>query len=286
MRKSACSLAIAATSLSAGFIAGVSGATAADTNMADTVNRQVLRVCASRANLPYSNEKREGFENKIAAIVADELHLPLRFAWSLQGPEFLRTTLLAKRCDLVIGTAQSDDATLNTNHYLRSTYALVFRPGQGLEDVRSLFDPRLKDKRIGVQAGAPAADYIAKAGLMGRAKPYKLQVDTRFENPMQEMAADVRSGEIDAGVLWGPHAGYFAEHGGEKLAIAPILEEISTGPRLEYRVTMGVRIGDNGWKRQVNDIIAKRRAEITAVLLAYNVPLLSEDNTLITAPGP
>jgi quinoprotein dehydrogenase-associated probable ABC transporter substrate-binding protein len=286
LQNSACSIAGAVTVLFGAAWFGADGAAAADTNMADTVNRQVLRVCASRANLPYSNEKREGFENKIAAIVADELHLPLKFAWSLQGPQFLRSTLLSKRCDLVIGTAQSDDVTLNTNHYLRSTYALVFRAGQGLDDVRSLFDPRLKDKRVGVQAGAPAADYIAKAGLMAKAKPYKMLVDTRFENPMQEMAADVRSGEIDVGVLWGPYAGYFAQRDGEKLTIAPILEEIPSGPKLEYRVTMGVRIGDNGWKRQINDIIAKRRADITAVLLSYSVPLINEDNTLVTAPGP
>jgi ABC-type amino acid transport substrate-binding protein len=101
---------------------------------------------------------------------------------------------------------------------------------------------------------------------------------------MEEMVEDIRSGEIDAGILWGPYAGYYAARGGEKLIVAPILEEVPGTPKLEYRITMGVRIGDSGWKRRMNDIIAKRHADIDAVLADFGVPLIDEENKLVTAP--
>jgi quinoprotein dehydrogenase-associated probable ABC transporter substrate-binding protein len=250
------------------------------------VNRNVLRVCATPANLPYSNEKEEGFENKIAHIVADELKRPsVEYTWFPQGMGFVRKTLSEKRCDLIMGTVQADEFTLNTNPYYRTTYALVTKPGSGLENVTSILDPKLKGKRVGIQAGAPAADYVAKAGLMQDAKSYLFIVDTRYQNPMQDMANDVRSGEIDVGILWGPHAGWYANHGGEKLHVMPMLEQKVAGlPQLEYRITMGVRAGEVNWKHEINDVIAKRQGDIDKVLLDYGVPLIDEDNKLITAP--
>ncbi|HKZ95636.1 MAG TPA: substrate-binding domain-containing protein [Hyphomicrobiaceae bacterium] len=264
-------------------IFGAAAARAADTNMADAVNRKVLRVCSTPENLPYANEKGEGYENKIAEIIADELKVPIEYTWFPQGLGFVRKTLAVKRCDLVIGTAQADEFTLNTNHYYRTTYALVYRAGLGLDGVSSVFDARLKDKRIGIQAGVPAADQVAKAGLMATAKPYRLIVDTRYDNPMEEMVKDIRSGEVDVGILWGPYAGYYASRGGEKLTVVPILEEVPGTPKLEYRITMGVRMGETGWKRRINEIIAKRQGDIDGVLLEYGVPLIDEDNKLITA---
>lgn len=262
---------------------GALSAQAADTNAADLVNRKVLRVCSTPANLPYANEKGEGYENKIAEIIADELKIPVEYVWFPQGPGFVRKTLAGKRCDLIIGTAQADEFTLNTNHYYRTTYALLYRKDKGYDGLNSLFDPRLKDKVVGIQGGAPAADYVAKAGLMVKARPYRLQVDTRYDNPMEDMVKDIRSGEVDVGVLWGPYAGYFASRGdGEKLEVVPMLEEDAKTAKLEYRITMGVRIGDTSWKRQVNDIIAKRQGDIDKVLLDFGVPIIDEDNKLIT----
>jgi quinoprotein dehydrogenase-associated probable ABC transporter substrate-binding protein len=257
---------------------------AADTNNADLVNRKVLRVCATPENLPYSNEKLEGFENKIAQIVADELKLPIEYTWFPQAPGMVRRTLAAKRCDVMMQTVQADEYTLNTNHYYRTTYALVYRKGKGLDGVKSLYDERLKGKKVGIQAGVPAADQVALAGLMPNAKSYLLQVDTRFTNPMRDMVNDIRSGEIDLGVLWGPFAGYYATRDGEKLEVVPIMEEVPGTTKLEYRMTMGVRASDVGWKRQLNEIIKKRQGDIDAVLLEYGVPLIDEDNKLITAP--
>ncbi len=258
-------------------------ANAVEGQKADLVNRRVLRVCSDPANLPFSNQKGDGFENRIAEIVADELKIPVEYTWFPQATGFIRRTLFAKACDVVIGFAQGDEFVLNTNHYYRSTYALLYRKGKGLDGVDSLADERLKGRRIGIIAGTPPGDVMTTLGLMATARPYPLTVDRRYESPAERMIEDIRSGEIDAGVLWGPIAGYFAKRGGEPLVVAPLVKE-STGPRMTYRITMGVRQGDDVWKRQLNDVIAKRQGDIDKVLLDYGVPLLDENNQLITAP--
>jgi quinoprotein dehydrogenase-associated probable ABC transporter substrate-binding protein len=258
-------------------------ALAVEGHRSDLVNRQVLRVCADPANMPFSNQEKQGFENKIADILGEEFKIPVEYTWFPQAIGFTRNTLLAKRCDVIIGTGQGDELVLNTNHLYRSAYALVYRPNNGLDGVDSLFDPRLKDKRVGVVISSPPADLINKAGLMGKARPYRMMVDRRFESPGEEMVKDIRSGEIDAGVLWGPIAGYFAKKGGEPLKVVPLLKDAKDG-KMEFRITMGVRQGDDLWKRQLNDVIRKRQKDIDRVLLEYGVPLLDEDGQLITEP--
>ncbi len=266
-------------------VLGSGGAHAADGNLADAVNRNILRVCATPANLPYSNEKGEGFENKIAQLIADELkRAKVEYTWFPQGQGFVRKTLSEKRCDLVMGTVQADEFTLNTNAYYRTTYTIVVKPGSGLEKVHSVFDPLLKGKKVGVQAGAPIGDQVAKAGLMGEARPYNLFVDTRYENPAQAMIDDLRKGEIDVALLWGPFAGWYAARDGEKLIVNPITEEVPGTPKLIYRITMGVRAGESNWKHEINNVIAKRQGDIDAILLSYGIPLIDEDNKIITAP--
>jgi quinoprotein dehydrogenase-associated probable ABC transporter substrate-binding protein len=256
---------------------------AAEGQRVDLVSHTALRVCADPANLPFSDDKGEGFENKIAAIVAGDLKLPVEYTWFPQATGFIRNTLSAKRCDVVMGYAQGDDLVLNTNPYYRSTYALVYRAGAQLDGIDSLADPPLSDKRIGIIAGTPPSNIMLRLGLMQRAKPYPLMVDRRYDSPGERMVADIRSGDIDAGVLWGPIAGYYAARGGERLAVVPLLKEMGE-PRLAYRITFGVRNLEDDWKHQLNDIIARRQGEIDAVLLQYGVPLLDEQSNLITAP--
>ncbi len=258
-------------------------APAAESGRADLVNREVLRVCSDPADLPFSNEAQQGFENKIAELVAGELKLPLEYTWFPQATGFVRQTLFAKRCDLIIGFAQGDELVLNSNHYYRSSYALIYRQGQGLDGATTLADPRLKAKHIGIVAGTPPSDVIARLGLMQDARPYPLMVDRRFESPAERMIADIRSGEIDAGVLWGPIGGYFATRGGEKLTVTPLLEE-AIGPRMAYRITFGVRNHEDDWKHKLNEILAKRQGDIDAILLDFGVPLLDEEMKPITAP--
>jgi quinoprotein dehydrogenase-associated probable ABC transporter substrate-binding protein len=258
-------------------------ARAIEGHRSDLVNREVLRICADPANLPFSNDKKEGFENKIANIIGEELKVPVEYTWFPQVTGFIRNTLGAKRCDLVIGTGQGDETLLNTNAIYSSAYALLYKPNSGLDGVDSLFDPRLKGKHIGVVAGTPPSNLIAKAGLMGLAKPFHLVVDRRYDSPAEDMVKDIRSGELAAGVLWGPIAGYFATKGGEKLTVVPLLKDAKTD-RLVFRITMGVRQGDDLWKRQLNDIIRKRQGDIDRAILEFGVPLLDDDGQPVTKP--
>jgi quinoprotein dehydrogenase-associated probable ABC transporter substrate-binding protein len=253
---------------------------------ADLVNRKELRVCADPADLPFSNQKGEGFENKIAEIIGDELKLPVVYTWFPKTMGFIRMTLAAKKCDLVIGWGQGDDIVLNTNAIYRSTSALVYKKGTGLDGVDTIADPRLKGKKIGVVQGSPGGNYIAKDGLMGNIKGYPMMVDRRYFNPAQEMMNDIRSGEIASGVQWGPIAAYWAARDGEKLVVVPLLKETGAG-KIAFRVTMGVRQGDDAWKRRLNEVIRKRQGDIDKVLLDYGVPLLVDDDTsmeMITKP--
>jgi quinoprotein dehydrogenase-associated probable ABC transporter substrate-binding protein len=264
-------------------LGAVALAYAAEGHRVDLVNRTALRVCADPANMPFSNDKGEGFENKIAEIVAGELKVPVEYTWFPQATGFIRQTLFSKRCDVVIGYAQGDELVLNTNHYYRSTYALVYRAGSGLDGVDGLADPRLKDKRIGVVAGTPPGSVMARLDLIARAKPYQLVVDRRYDSPGERMIDDIRSGDIDAGVLWGPMAGYFAGKDGAKLVVVPLLKE-GNSPRMTYRITFGVRNLEDDWKHQLNAVIAKRQGDIDEVLLRFGVPLLDEQSNLITQP--
>ncbi len=256
---------------------------AAEGHRSDLVNRLSLRVCADPANMPFSNDKGEGFENKIAEIVAAELKVPVEYIWFPQAMGFIRQTLFSKRCDVVLGYAQGDELVLNTNAYYRSVYTLVYRKGVGLDGADHLADERLKDKRIGLIAGTPPTEILLRLGLMARAKPYPLMVDRRYESPAELMIADIRSGEIDAGVLWGPIAGHFAANGGELIAVVPLLKE-TAGPRMAYRITFGVRPAEDDWKRELNALIAKLQGKLDSVLLQYGVPLLDEQSNPITAP--
>jgi quinoprotein dehydrogenase-associated probable ABC transporter substrate-binding protein len=249
----------------------------------DLVDRAALRVCADPANMPFSNDKGEGFENKIAEMVAGELKVPVEYTWFPQATGFIRQTLAARRCDVVMGYAQGGELVLNTNPYYRSAYALVHRRNGPLAGADSLSDERLKGKRIGVVAGTPPATIMAQLGLIQDAKPYPLVIDRRHESPAERMIDDIRAGEVDAGVLWGPMAGYFASKGGEALAVVPLLKEVGS-PRMTYRITFGVRHLEDDWKRQLNALIAQRQGDIDAVLLQFGVPLLDEQSNFVTEP--
>src|SRR5882762_686635 len=177
----------------------------------ELVDPKVLRVCADPRNLPFSNEKGEGFENKLAELFAEKLNKKLDYMYFPQATGFVRMTLGAHRCDVIMGFPQGDDLVQGTNPYYRTAYALVAKQGSGLDDVATLEDARLKDKRIGIVAGTPPATNMAVAGLMANARPYPLMIDTRFDSSSAAMIKDLMSGEIDAGVLWGPMAGYYAK---------------------------------------------------------------------------
>jgi quinoprotein dehydrogenase-associated probable ABC transporter substrate-binding protein len=249
----------------------------------DLVQRSALRVCADPANLPFSNKEKQGFENKLADLLAKSLNVPVLYTWFPQAVGFVRNTLRAGSCDVIMGYAQGDELVQNTNAYYRSAYALIYRGGGDLEGLDSLGDPRLKGKHIGVVAGTPPATILAANGLMAAARPYQLMVDRRYDNPAEEMLTDLEAGKIDAGLLWGPIAGYYAKQHGKDIRVVPLMKE-KIGPRMAFRITMGVRPGEDNWKRQLNDFIAKHQTEINTILLDFGVPLISEKDQLITQP--
>ena len=248
----------------------------------ELVDPKVLRVCADPRNLPFSNEKGEGFENKLAELFAEKLNKKLDYMYFPQATGFVRMTLAAHRCDVIMGFPQGDDLVQGTNPYYRTAYALVAKQGSGLDDVATLEDARLKDKRIGIVAGTPPATNMAVAGLMANARPYPLMIDTRFDSSSAAMIKDLMSGEIDAGVLWGPMAGYYAKQASPPLHVTPLVKE-TTGPRLAFRIGMGVRPADQNWKRQLNRLIQENQPAINKILLDFGVPLLDENDKPITA---
>ena len=174
------------------------------------------------------------------SCMAAKLDKKLAYVWYPQATGFVRNTLGAHRCDVIPGFPQGDELVQSTNPYYRTAYALVIKPGTGLDDLDRLGDPRLEEKRIGIVAGTPPATYLAVNGLMRNAKPYPLVVDTRVDSSAQAMMRDLASGEIDVGVLWGPMAGYYARQANPPLRVVPLLKE-SGGPQLAFRIAMGVR---------------------------------------------
>ena len=276
---------ITALSIAAVIMAGREIAMAQQDNTdlsIELVDPRVLRVCADPRNLPFSNEKGEGFENKLAELFAGKLQKKLDYMFFPQATGFVRVTLGAHRCDVIMGFPQGDELVQGTNPYYRTAYALVTKPGGGIEDVASLGDARLKGKHLGIVAGTPPATIMAVNGLMTNAKPYPLTIDTRVDSSAAAMIDDLKAGEIDAGVLWGPMAGYYAKQSNPPLHVTLLVKETS-GPRLAYRIGMGVRPADQNWKRQLNRLIQENQPEINKILLDYGVPLLDENDRPITA---
>lgn len=256
----------------------------ASAQVSDLVDRSTLRVCADPANMPFTDEEGEGFENKIAELMAQKLGLPLDYTWFPQATGFYRMTLGTKRCDVVMGYVAGGDPVLNTNPYYRSAWVLITKKDGDLAAVDTLEDPKLKGRRIGVIAGSPPGDFLMRNGLMAMARPYSLMVDRRYESPGETMIADIDAGTIDAGILWGPIGGYYAKKSGIPLSVTPLVKE-KGDPSLVYRITFGIRPGELNWKHQLNQFITDQQGAINRILLDYGVPLLDgQDRPIEQAP--
>ena len=244
----------------------------------DLVSKTALRVCADPANYPVSTEDGSGYENQLAELIAAKLELPVQYVWFPQATGFIRNTLTAKLCDLVIGYAQGHELVQNTNHYYTSAYALIVPLDSDLAQVGKLTDSALKGRKIGIVAGTPPAAHMARNGLIGRAKPYNLFVDRRVESPAIDMLDDLQSGEIDAAILWGPLGGPLVKADYPDFKVIPLVKE-ELPPRMFYRITMGVRQGEKVWQRQLNSLIRRSQNEINAVLAEAGVPLVNDLGT-------
>ena len=243
----------------------------------ELVDPNVLRVCADPHDLPFSNEAGEGFENKIATLFAQKLGKSLAYVYYPNSTGFIRNTLNAHRCDVVMEMPQGDDIVQVTNPYYRASYALVTKKGSDLATLDTLEDPRLKGKRIGIVAGTPPATNLAVNGLLPNIKSYALVVDTRIDSPTAEMMKDLEDGVIDVAILWGPIAGNFAKNSKTPMQVVPLVNE-KAGPRMIYRMGMGVRHSDQEWKRTLNTLIAENQGEIDKILEDYGVPLLDDND--------
>jgi len=261
---------------------GEARAQASDPGSLELVDPDVFRACGDPRNLPFSNDKGEGFENKLAELFAAKLGKKLSYTYFPQATGFVRMTLGSYRCDIIMGFPQGDDQAQVTVPYYRTTYALVFKPGSGLEDVTTIDNPKLKDKRIGIVARTPPSTAMAVNGLLAHAKSYPLFVDTRADSSAQAMIDDLARGEIDCGILWGPMAGYYASHADPPLVVVPLTRETS-GPPMSFRIGMAVRPADQEWKRTLNKLIMDNQPEINKLLISYNIPILDEANMLITS---
>ena len=248
----------------------------------ELVDPKVLRVCADPRNLPFSNDKGEGFENKLGELFAEKLQKKLDYMYFPQAVGFVRMTLAAHRCDVIMGFPQGDDLVQGTNPYYRTAYALVAGQGSGLDEVATLGDERLKGKHIGIVAGTPPATNMAVNGLMADAKSYPLMIDTRIDSSAEAMINDLTSGKIDAAILWGPMAGFYARKASPPLHVTPLVKE-TAGPKLAFRIGMGVRSADQNWKRQLNRLIQENQPAINKILLDFGVPLLDENDRPIGA---
>lgn len=249
----------------------------------ELVDPDVLRVCADPSNMPFTDKNGEGFENKLAELVAAKTgRKSVAYTWFPTVMGFVRNTLGANRCDIIMGYAQGDELVQNTNAYYRSAYVLVYPKGSDLQGVDTLEDPRLVGKTLGVVERTPPTANMAKNQILRTAKIYPLAVDTRVTESMAErMYKDMKAGTIQAAVLWGPMAGYYAKEMGMDVDIVPLLKEKGSN-RMAYRITMGVRPSDQEWKRTLNKVIRENQPEINRILLDYNVPLIDEQDKPIT----
>ena len=251
---------------------------AAIAQTSDLVSNSALRVCADPANYPMSDQEGRGYENKLADLIAAKLELPVQYTWYPMATGFIRNTLRANKCDIVMGYAQGHELVLNTNHYFTSAFALVVPADGPLASVDTLSDPALRELKIGIIAGSPPATHMARNGLIGNARPYNLVVDRRHESPIVDMLDDLKNGETDAAILWGPLAGPLVKADYPDLQATPLVKE-TLPPRLFFRITMGVRQGEKVWQRKLNSLIRRNQDEINAVLMDAGVPLLNNMGT-------
>jgi quinoprotein dehydrogenase-associated probable ABC transporter substrate-binding protein len=276
------SIAVATLALiGAALPAGAGAQDAQSEDSIELIDPHVFRACADPRNLPFSNEAGEGFENKIAELFARKLGKSVGYTFYPGATGFIRNTLNAHRCDVVLGIAQGDDIVQPTSPYYRTSYVAAYRADGPLKGLDSLGDPRLKTARIGIVAGTPPASVLADDGLLGQIKSYALVVDTRFDSPTHEMMDDLDHGDIDVALLWGPIAGYYASKAKNPTTIVPLVKE-QNGPRMVYRIVMGVRHSDQNWKRTLNKLISENKTEIQAILQSYGVPLLDENDQPIS----
>ena len=240
--------------------------------------QRTLRVCADPNNLPYSNEKQQGFENAIASLVARDLNARVAYTWWPQRRGFVRMTLKREQCDVIMGIPSNYELALPTEPYYRSSYVFVSRTDRHL-GITSFDDPRLKKLRIGVQmigndhVNSPPAHALSARGIINNVAGYTVYGDYRSQAPGRDIIDAVVRGDVDVAVVWGPQAGYFARQQPVALDLVPVSPQIDL-PFLPFvfDISMGVRRGDTALREQLDAEIEKRHGDIDRILDKYGVP--------------
>ena len=238
-----------------------------------------LRVCADPNNMPFSNRAGEGFENRLAEIVAEALGRKVKYTWHAQRRGFIRNTLNAGKCDVIMGLPNVD-MIATTRSYYRSSYVFVTRADRDLT-FSSIKAPELRKLKIGVHligddgANTPPAHALGEQGIVDNVSGYMIYGDYREEAPPKRLIDAVVEGEVDVAAAWGPLAGYFAKRSKVPLRIVPITDTVEFLPLVfQYAIAMGVRKYDERLKNQLDEVIVARRDEIRALLEGYGVPML------------
>jgi mxaJ protein len=251
-----------------------------------------LRVCADPNNLPFSNQKQQGFDNEIASLAARELGRTVSYTWAPErGDSFVRKTILSGKCDVLMGIPSTYREVTPTKPYYRSTYVFVSRRTRHL-NVRSLNDPALRKLRVGVHvisddaSNLPPAQALANRGIFRNIAAYSMYGDMSKPNPPAALIRAVERGDIDLAIAWGPLAGYFARHASSPLEIAAVTPQVDR-PYLPfiYSISMGVRPGDKQLLRALNGFLDRNGDRIRAILQRYGVPMLDDANRIV-AVGP
>lgn len=252
----------------------------------------VLRVCQDPNNMPFSNQNMQGFENKIAALFAQELGWKIEYTWYPQRMGFIRNTLKKKlpdsdkyECDLVTGVAVGFDMGASTQAYYRSTYAMAYVKGKGFDGIKSpddllKLDPdKLKSLRLGVFGRSPVVDWLLKNGLADQMVSYQTQTGDPDQYPGEIVEKDLASGKIDVAFVWGPIAGYFAKKSLVPIVAVPLKSQPNM--RMDFSIAMGTRYGEKEFKDRIDQLIVKNQKQITAILAEYGVPLLDTQGELL-----
>ena len=240
--------------------------------------QRTLRVCADPNNLPFSNSRMEGFENRIADLIARDLGARVEYTWWPQRRGFVRNTLRARACDVILGVPTSFELAQATRPYYRSSYMFVTRADRNI-DIRSFDDPILKRLRIGVHlagddgANPPPAHALANRGIINNVRGYMLYGDYSKENPPARRIDAVVREEIDVAVAWGPLAGYFAKNESTSLKLTEVSPQIDT-PFLPFvfDIGVGVRRGEDAFRNEIEAVLKKRSGEIAKILDDYGIP--------------
>jgi mxaJ protein len=269
----------------AAAIGGVLAAVAIDAARVKTASKleATLRVCEDPNNLPFSNVRGQGFENAIATLIAEDLGRSLQYYWQPQRRGFLRSTLLAHECDVVMGVPASLERVAVTRPYYRSSYVFVSRRDR-LIDIRSFDDPALRTLRIGLQvtgndyANPPAAEALATRHLVIGIRGYPVYGDYSSAEPQRAIVDAVANGDVDVVVVWGPVAGYFAQRESVPLTVAPVVpSHVDEGMVFSFDIAMAVRREDTRLRDDLDTTLARRANDIRQILTRYGVPLVRPD---------